>query len=64
MNHCLSRHMPFGGIERFKELFYVITGRDLRMIFLNNNIIYFNLASQYYKLMKLCLSLLSERREM
>jgi hypothetical protein len=24
--------MPFGGIERFKELFNVITGRDLRMI--------------------------------
>ncbi len=28
------------------------------------NIIYFNLTSQYYKLMKLFLSLLSERREM
>ena len=30
----------------------------------NNNIIYFNLTSQYYKRMKLFLSLLSERREM
>jgi hypothetical protein len=28
------------------------------------NIIYFNLTSQYYKLMKSFLSLLSERREM
>jgi hypothetical protein len=41
--------------ERFNvEISYIM------MIF---NIIYFNLTSQYYKLMKLFLSLLSERRE-
>ena len=31
---------------------------------INNNILYFNLISQYYKVMKSFLSLLSERREM
>jgi hypothetical protein len=31
---------------------------------INNNILYFNLISQYYKVMKSFLSLLSERMEM